>query len=304
MFEKLKERLVKTRENVFGRIAAVLQHSTILDKATLEKVEEILITADIGVGTTQRILQGLQQRIKKEKISDPQALYGLLENEIEQLIVPIEGEQIESKLAASRPFVILIVGVNGTGKTTTIGKLAHRYAKLGKKVLLAAGDTFRAGAGGQLEVWAQRSSVEIVRQKEGADPSAIIFDALGAAKTRGHDVVLIDTAGRLHTKTHLMEELKKIRRVIQKQIPEAPHETILVLDATTGQNAVQQAKHFSQAVRVTGLILTKLDGTAKGGVVLGIQQELKIPVYYIGIGESIDDLEEFHAHDFVKAIVE
>ncbi|MBX7151652.1 signal recognition particle-docking protein FtsY [bacterium] len=304
ILDKLKQRLVKTRENVFGRIAGILQSSAKIDETTLEKIEEILITADLGVATTQKIIQSLQQRVKKEKLEKPELLFLMLEEEMERLIVPIEGIHVEKKLDHAKPFVILIVGVNGTGKTTTIGKLAHRYTQHGKKILLAAGDTFRAAAGGQLEIWAQRSSVEIVRQKEGADPAALIFDALASAKAKQSDIVLIDTAGRLHTKVNLMEELKKIHRVIQKQIPEAPHETLLVLDGTTGQNAIQQAKQFSQAVNVTGLVLTKLDGTAKGGVVLAIQQELKIPVYYIGIGEGIDDLEEFHAHDFVQAIVE
>ncbi|KAB2880535.1 signal recognition particle-docking protein FtsY [bacterium] len=304
IIETLKRRLAKTRDNLFGRLSAVLQGQTVIDESLLGQIEEILITADIGVMTSHKILEKLRQRIKKEKLNDTQIIYTLLEDEIEKMIVMQNHIPMESKIHQHKPFVILIVGVNGTGKTTTIGKLANRFAKAGSKVLLVAGDTFRAAAGGQLEVWARRSAVEIVRQAEGADPASVVFDALTSAKTRGYDVVLVDTAGRLHTKINLMEELKKIRRVIEKQIPDAPHETLLVLDGTTGQNAIQQAKQFSQAAQISGLILTKLDGTAKGGVVLAIQQELKIPVLFIGIGEGIDDLEEFNSRDFVKAIVE
>lgn len=304
IIDTLKQRLAKTRNNLFGRLSAVLQGKTGIDEALLEQIEEILITADIGVSTSHKILEKIRQRIKKEKTGDTQIIYSLLEEEIEKLVVASDAVSLDMRLFQQKPFVILIVGVNGTGKTTTIGKLAHRYAKAGHKVLLVAGDTFRAAAGGQLEIWAQRSQVEIIRQAEGADPAAVVFDALNSAKSRGYDVVLVDTAGRLHTKVNLMEELKKIRRVIEKQIPQAPHETLLVLDATTGQNAIQQAKQFSQTAQITGLVLTKLDGTAKGGVVLAIQQELKIPVLYIGIGEGMEDLEEFNPRDFIKAIVE
>lgn len=301
---KLKEKLTKTRQNLFGRISAVLQGKTILDEALLSEIEEILITADIGVQTAHKILERTRQRVKKEKISEAGQIYRLLEEEIENLIIPVAGKPIEEKMSDKKPFVLLIVGVNGTGKTTTIGKLANRFAQTGKKVLMVAGDTFRAAASNQLEIWARRSEVDIIRQNDGADPSAVIFDAMQSATTGKYDVVLIDTAGRLHTKVNLMEELKKMRRVIEKHIPGAPHETILVLDGTTGQNAIQQARQFSQAVQVSGLILTKLDGTAKGGVVLAIQQELKIPVLYIGVGEGIDDLEAFDPHAFIRAIVE
>lgn len=301
---KLKEKLTKTRQNLFGRISAVLQGKTILDEALLSEIEEILITADIGVQTAHKILERTRQRVKKEKISEAGQIYRLLEEEIENLIIPVAGKPLEEKMSDKKPFVLLIVGVNGTGKTTTIGKLANRFAQTGKKVLMVAGDTFRAAASNQLEIWARRSEVDIIRQNDGADPSAVIFDAMQSATTGKYDVVLIDTAGRLHTKVNLMEELKKMRRVIEKHIPGAPHETILVLDGTTGQNAIQQARQFSQAVQVSGLILTKLDGTAKGGVVLAIQQELKIPVLYIGVGEGIDDLEAFDPHAFIQAIVE
>lgn len=304
IIDTLKLRLTKTRNNLFGRLSAVLQGKTVIDETLLEQIEEILITADIGVQTSHKILEKLRQRVKTEKINDTQAIYTLLEEEIEKMVSPYEKVSLDKRISQHKPFVILIVGVNGTGKTTTIGKLANRFAKAGKKVLMVAGDTFRAAAGGQLEIWAQRSSVEIIRHSEGVDPASVVFEAMTSAKARGYDIVLVDTAGRLHTKVNLMEELKKIRRVIEKQIPHAPHETLLVLDGTTGQNAIQQAKQFSQTAQISGIILTKLDGTAKGGVVLAIQQELTIPVLYIGIGEGIDDLEEFNPHDFVKAIVE
>ena len=304
IFNKLKERLFKTREQIFGRVAQLLRGSTVLDEQTLNSVEEILITADIGVKTAQTIIANVKLRIRKEKITQPQQLTHLLREEIEKLIVIDGTPSIEARIGRHKPYVILIVGVNGTGKTTTIGKLAHRFALKNYKVLLAAGDTFRAAASGQLEIWAKRSQVDIVRQSEGADPASVIFDALASAKAKHYDVVLVDTAGRLHTKVNLMEELKKIERVIKKQIPDAPHDTFLVLDGTTGQNAIQQARQFSQAVPVTGLIMTKLDGTAKGGVVLAIQREIKIPVLMIGVGESADDLVDFNIHDFISAIVE
>jgi fused signal recognition particle receptor len=303
LINKLKERLAKTRANIFGRLSQVLVGKSALDEKLLAEIEEILITADIGTDTSHKILEQLRRRNQKEKTEDPSLVFTWLEEEIEKLIVPGYGLSFEKNADHHKPFVVLVVGVNGTGKTTTVGKLAHRFSKSGKKVLLAAGDTFRAAASGQLEIWAQRSGVEILRQHDGADPAAVVFDAMAMAQARGFDVVLVDTAGRLHTKRNLMEELKKIKRVIEKQIPDAPHETVLVLDGTTGQNAIQQARQFSQAVPVTALIVTKLDGTAKGGVVLAIQQELKIPVRYIGIGESLEDLVEFDPSDFIRAII-
>ncbi len=304
LFEKLKERLVKTRAQLFGRISDLLRGTTSVDRAVIQRIEEILLSADIGVTTTGQIIRELEQRVKKEKITDPARLNGVLEEIVEQRLVAIDAVNLEDRVSTARPFVILVVGVNGTGKTTTIGKLAHRFARSGRRVLLAAADTFRAAAASQLEIWAQRSEVGIVRQTEGADPAAVVFDALESAKSKNIDVVLIDTAGRLHTKTNLMEELKKIRRVVEKLVPGAPHATLLVLDAGTGQNAIQQAREFSNTVGVTGLVLTKLDGTAKGGVVIAIQNELKIPVAYIGVGEKVEDLEPFRVHDFVGAILE
>lgn len=304
LLERLKEKLVKTRSNLFGRIAAVLQGRPTFDETTWRALEAILIGADIGVHMSRRILENLRIRVRQNSTADAAAINAMLEQEIESQLASVPLRDFEKSLGAAAPFIILVVGVNGTGKTTTVGKLSHRFAQTGRKVMLVAGDTFRAAAGGQLEIWAQRASVEIVRQPEGSDPASVVFDALTTAKNSKFDVVLIDTAGRLHTKVNLMEELKKIHRVIQKLIPEAPHETLLVLDGTTGQNAIQQARHFSQAVRVTGLVVTKLDGTAKGGVVLAIQQELKIPVMYIGIGEGIDDLVPFDPGPFVRAIVE
>lgn len=304
LFDKLKERLVKTRAQLFGRISELLTGATSIDRDVIQRIEEILLSADIGVSTTGQIIRELEQRVKKEKIADPAQLNGVLEAIVEQRLTAIESADLEAQAATVQPFVVLMVGVNGTGKTTTIGKLAHRFAKSGRRVLLAAADTFRAAASGQLEIWAQRANVDIVRQTEGADPAAVVFDALESAKSKKMDVVLIDTAGRLHTKSNLMEELKKIRRVVEKQIPGAPHATLLVLDAGTGQNAIQQAREFSNAVGVTGLVLTKLDGTAKGGVVIAIQNELKIPVTYIGVGEQVDDLEPFRVHDFIGAILE
>lgn len=282
----------------------MLRLSGRIDDATLDSIEEILIGADIGVKTSHKILQSVKLRLKKEPLLSPDHLNQILREELEQLVTAPPAEPIEKRTAGHKPYVILMVGVNGTGKTTTIGKLAYRLARNHKKVLMAAGDTFRAAASGQLEIWAKRAQADIVRQTEGADPSAVIYDAMSSARAKGYDVVLVDTAGRLHTKTNLMEELKKIDRVIKKQIADAPHDTWLVLDATTGQNAIQQARQFAQSVRLTGLILTKLDGTAKGGVVLAIQQALNLPVVLIGIGEAIDDLVDFNPHDFITAIVE
>ncbi len=302
-FQELKEKLIRTRENIFGKISELLDGKTILDEGTLDQIEEILITADIGITTSHQILERLKQRVRKEKSFEISHVYELLEEEIEK-ISGVTAKPLEERVSEYKPFIILIVGVNGVGKTTTIGKLANRFTGDGRKVLLIAGDTFRAAAGGQLEIWAQRSGVEIIRQPEGFDPAAVIFDALASDKAKSANVILIDTAGRLHTKVNLMEELKKITRVIAKQFPSAPHETLLILDGTTGQNALRQAKEFSQVADISGLIITKLDGTAKGGVVLAIQQEIKIPVYYIGVGEGIDDLQQFDIHDFVKAILE
>jgi len=301
---RLKEGLTKTRENIFGKIQKILTGKTKIDEELLENLEEILISGDVGVTTTMKIIENIRQRVKKDGYENPADLDNLLREEIKKLLVNGTVIDIDPLVLSSgqKPHVIMIVGVNGVGKTTTIGKLAYNYKSVGKKVLIAAADTFRAAANEQLEIWAKRAGVEIIQQARGADPAAVSYDALRSAVTHGVDVLIIDTAGRLHTKVNLMDELKKIKRVIQKIKPEAPHEVLLVLDASTGQNAIQQAKQFSAAVGITGLVLTKLDGTAKGGVVLAINQELNIPVKYIGVGEKIDDLQPFNQKTFVDAL--
>ena len=273
-----------------------------IDAAILEELETRLITADVGVEASERILEGLRQRVARRELSDARALIGALREAIAEIIAPVAAPlRIDS---AHRPFVILVVGVNGSGKTTTIGKLALRCAAEGRAALLAAGDTFRAAAIEQLKVWAERTGADFAAQLPGADPGAVVFDALAAARARGADVVLADTAGRLHSQAHLMEELKKVKRVIQRFDPSAPHEVLLVLDANQGQNALVQARQFHQAVGVTGLVLTKLDGTAKGGIVIAIANELRIPIRYIGVGEGPEDFGEFDAAAFATALTE
>lgn len=295
---RLKERLTKTRETLVNRMDTLVLGKKEIDEDLLEELEEILITSDLGVETAQALIEKVQQKVKRKELEDPEKLKEVLQQEILALLDLPEAE----RAFPEGPYVILVAGVNGVGKTTTIGKLAAQFNQAGKKVLLVAGDTFRAAAGEQLDVWAQRSGAEIIRQKEGSDPSAVVFDALKSARSHGIDLVLIDTAGRLHTRVNLMEELKKIRRTIQKEIPGGPHQTILVLDATMGQNAISQARLFHEALDITGLILTKLDGTAKGGVIVGISNELKLPIQYIGIGEKIEDLQPFNPREFVQAI--
>jgi fused signal recognition particle receptor len=297
-FHRLKERLTKTRESFVGRVDQLVLGKKEIDEDLLDDLEEILITSDLGVDTTQALIAVVQQKVKRRELDNPERLRETLQEEIIHYL-EVPGR---SSNKTYKPLIILVIGVNGVGKTTTIGKLAHQYRKAGKKVMLVAGDTFRAAAGEQLEIWAKRSQAEIVRQKEGSDPSAVVYDALQAARARGIDILLIDTAGRLHTRVNLMEELKKIHRTIQKEFPEGPHQTLLVLDATMGQNAISQARIFNEALPVTGLILTKLDGTAKGGIVVGISQELKIPISQIGIGEQVDDLQPFNPREFVQAI--
>jgi fused signal recognition particle receptor len=273
-----------------------------IDAGILEELETRLITADVGVEASERILEGLRQRVARRELSDARALISALREAIVEIIAPVAAPlRIDS---AHRPFVILVVGVNGSGKTTTIGKLALRCAAEGHSALLAAGDTFRAAAIEQLKVWAERTGADFAAQLPGADPGAVVFDALAAARARGADVVLADTAGRLHSQSHLMEELKKVKRVIQRVDPSAPHEVLLVLDANQGQNALVQARQFNQAVGVTGLVLTKLDGTAKGGIVIAIANELRIPIRYIGIGEGPEDFGEFDAAAFATALTE
>ena len=297
-FHRLKERLTKTRETFVGRVDQLVLGKKEIDEDLLDDLEEILITSDLGVDTTQALIALVQQKVKRRELDNPERLRETLQEEILRFLeVPAPPDNKTSK-----PLIILVIGVNGVGKTTTIGKLAHQYRMAGKKVLLVAGDTFRAAAGEQLEIWAKRSQAEIIRQKEGSDPSAVVFDALKAARARGIDIVLIDTAGRLHTRVNLMEELKKIHRTIQKEFPDGPHQTLLVLDATMGQNVISQARIFNEALAITGLILTKLDGTAKGGIVVGICQELNIPISQIGIGEKVDDLQPFNPREFVQAI--
>ncbi len=303
---KLKEGLSKTRDNLSGKIRKILLGKTKIDDELIENLEEILLAGDVGVATTATIIDNIRARVKKERYENPEALDSLLRDEIQQLL-NVNGAYDENPFnipATHQPHVLMIVGVNGVGKTTTIGKLAYQYRTAGKKVIIAAADTFRAAANEQLEIWAQRAGVEIIQQSHGADPASVAFDALHAAIARQADLMIIDTAGRLHTKINLMEELKKIKRVLQKIMPDAPHEIFLTLDASTGQNAIQQAKQFTAAVGITGLVLTKLDGTAKGGVVLAVSNELKIPVRFIGIGEQIDDLQPFDRKAFVDALFE
>jgi fused signal recognition particle receptor len=305
-FSRLKEGLAKTRESLMGKVQKVLLGKSKIDDEVIDNLEEVLLSGDVGVATTTTIIDRVRARVKKDHYENPAELDTLLRDEIQNLFSNGQSEQQDplSLPSTYKPHVIMIVGVNGVGKTTTIGKLAYNYKSSGKNVVIAAADTFRAAANEQLEIWAQRAGVEIIQQRHGADPAAVAYDALNAALARQTDVMIIDTAGRLHTKINLMEELKKIKRVLQKLVPQAPHEVLLVLDASTGQNAIQQAKQFTAAVGITGLVLTKLDGTAKGGVVLAINNELSIPVKFIGVGEKIDDLQPFNKKAFVDALFE
>lgn len=297
-FSQLKAGLSKTRQNFVQRVEELLTGRRKIDEDLYEELEEVLISADVGFNTSIELVRQLRQEVKARKISESDQLTEILVEKIEDIL----GEEKPLVFSSSGPSIFLVVGVNGVGKTTTIGKLAGRLKNDGKRVILAAGDTFRAAAIDQLEVWGERAGVEVIKQKEGADPAAVAYDAIHAAKSRNADVVIMDTAGRLHNKINLMEELRKVKRVIEREIPGAPHEVLLVLDATTGQNALQQAKLFKEVVDVTGIVLTKLDGTAKGGVVLGIQGETKIPVKWIGIGEGMDDLRPFIPKDFAAAL--
>lgn len=297
-FARLKEGLNKTRKNILGGVDTVLGSFTKIDEDLFEELEEALIMADMGVQTTMDIVENLRQRVKKERATDPAVIKDMLIDEITAILQ--DGVEEEENLPS--PTVMLVIGVNGVGKTTTIGKLSHNFKNEGKSVLLAAADTFRAAAIDQLEVWGQRAGIEVIKHEENADPAAVVFDAVHAARNRKTDLLICDTAGRLHNKKNLMEELRKISRVIEREYPAAHKETYLVLDATTGQNALQQAKVFMEVADITGIILTKLDGTAKGGIVVAIKSELKIPVRYIGVGEGIEDLQKFHAEDFAKAL--
>ncbi|MCC6157030.1 MAG: signal recognition particle-docking protein FtsY [Deltaproteobacteria bacterium] len=301
LFQRLKQGLAKTAGGLVGKIDAILTGRSKIDEDLYADLEEALITADLGVQTAFSLLENARKLVKERKIEDMDGLRTVLK----ELILDImKTEAIPLETSGAKPFVIMVVGVNGVGKTTTIGKMAAQFTREGKKVIMAAGDTFRAAAIEQLEIWSQRVGCEIIKQASGADPSAVAFDAVQAAVARGADVVLVDTAGRLHTKSNLMEELKKTKRVMGKIVPDAPHETVLVLDSTTGQNAIQQAKTFNEAIDLTGLILTKLDGTSKGGCIVGICDELNVPIRFIGIGEKIDDLRPFDAVEFVDALFE
>ena len=299
---KFVDGLSKTRSSFVEKIEDLFVRTKKIDEAFYEELVEILIGADVGVTTVMNIIDELRTEVKVKKIEDPLSLQKIVSEKLIQLLQGANSADGGLMISESGLTVILIVGVNGVGKTTTIGKLAYMLKTLGKSVLLAAGDTFRAGAIEQLEIWGQRAAVEVIRQSPGADPAAVIFDAIQAAKQRKIDILICDTAGRLQSKANLMEELNKIYRVIQREIPEAPHEVLLVLDATTGQNALQQAKLFGEKTGVTGLVLTKLDGTAKGGIVIAIRQELGVPVKFVGLGEKIDDLQPFDPDQFIYAI--
>jgi fused signal recognition particle receptor len=300
LFARLKAGLQRTSSNFADGMGKLFLGKKVIDQALLEELETQLLLADVGIDATQQIVGNLTQRVSRKELADPEALYRALQDELKTLLAPCSAPlQID---ATRKPYVILMVGVNGVGKTTTIGKLAKRFSGEGKSVMLAAGDTFRAAAVEQLQVWGERNAVPVISQHSGADSASVIFDALQAAQARGVDVLIADTAGRLHNKDNLMEELKKIVRVLRKIDPEAPHEVMLVLDAGTGQNALAQARHFQQAVGVTGLVLSKLDGTAKGGIIFAISQQCKLPIRFIGVGEQAEDLRPFDADEFIRAL--
>lgn len=299
LFKKISEGLKKTRDSLMGTVDQMIKSFTKIDEELFEELEEILIMSDVGASTSQHICETLRKRVKSAGITDPSEIRSLLADIIAEILEGSEELQINTK-----PSVILVIGVNGVGKTTTIGKLANNLNKDGKKVILAAADTFRAAAIEQLDIWAKRSGVDIVKHEQGSDPAAVVYDSLVAAKARNADVVICDTAGRLHNKKHLMDELAKINRIIKRECPDSDLEVLLVLDATTGQNAVNQARQFKEAADITGIVLTKLDGTAKGGIVIAIREDLNVPVKFIGIGEQINDLRPFDAQEFAKALFE
>ena len=298
-FDKLKNGLNKTKTSFDDKINNVFKNFRKVDEDFLDELEEVLIMSDIGMDTSVKIISNLRERIKKEKIQDEEDVKQALREEMQKIL---DVTDIELHLN-TKPSVILVVGVNGVGKTTSIGKMANRLAKDGKKVVVAAADTFRAAAVEQLEIWAKRAGADIVKRDEGVDPASVVFDAIKKTRENGADVLIVDTAGRLHNKKYLMDELNKIQKVINKEMPDADKEVLLVIDGTTGQNAISQVKAFKQETDITGIVLTKLDGTAKGGVVIGIVEENKIPVKFIGVGEQIDDMEIFNSEDFVKAII-
>jgi fused signal recognition particle receptor len=301
-FGRLRDRLTKTRTSFVSNVKRVFSGRTRIDDEIFEELEQVLIEADMGVETTLAIVEDMRRVAREKKLENPQELYTVLE---EELLKALEAgdHSISWKAGEGEPYVVLIVGVNGSGKTTTIGKLASQLKSEGKSVMLGAADTFRAAAVEQLTIWSERTGTPIIKHKDGADPAAVAYDATDAACSRKVDCLLIDTAGRLHTKVNLMEEMKKMSRVVAKRLPGAPHEVLLILDATTGQNGLQQAKLFTEALHVTGIVLTKLDGTAKGGVAIAIQKQLGIPIKYIGVGESVEDLQAFMPKDFVEALI-
>lgn len=298
-FDRLKKGLAKTRETLTNKIEKLIIGYADIDDDLLDDLEEALIMSDVGVKTTEKLMADVRKGIKKKEINTPEDLKPFLAEKISEIL---STGSDETRIAAAGPTVLLVIGVNGVGKTTTIGKLAAYYKEQGKSVMLAAADTFRAAAIDQLQIWGDRTGVPVIRHEEGSDPAAVAFDAVKAARARNIDVLIIDTAGRLHTKSNLMEELKKINRVVQREIAEAPHETLLVLDATTGQNAISQADLFQKTAAITGIVLTKLDGTAKGGVIIGLKAELSMPVKWVGVGEGIDDLRPFNAQEFSRAL--
>ncbi|MBS1513316.1 MAG: signal recognition particle-docking protein FtsY [Bacteroidetes bacterium] len=303
--ESLEQGLQKTREGFFSKITKAIAGKSTVDAAVLDDLEEALVGADVGIETTVKIIEQIEKRVAKDKYLNTSELNGILKEEIQHVLVsaPEDTNYVDYELPAGhKPHIILVVGVNGVGKTTTIGKLAHNFTLAGKKVLLGAADTFRAAAVDQLTIWSERTGVDIVKKEMGSDPASVAFDTVQSGVARGSDVIIIDTAGRLHNKAHLMDELSKIKRVIQKVIPDAPHEVMLVLDGSTGQNALEQAKHFTAATDVTALTITKLDGTAKGGVVLAIASQFKIPVKFIGVGEKAEDLLVFDKQLFVDGL--
>jgi fused signal recognition particle receptor len=300
-FEKLKKGLSKTHQGFVEQMDRLFLGKKTIDGDLLDELEGLLFAADLGVKTSSQLLEGVQQGLKRGELKEPEKVKDFVK--LEMLRILKSGERpLSIDFSQTKPFIFMVVGVNGTGKTTTIAKIAHQYSSQGKKVLIGAADTFRAAAVEQLEVWAKRVGADLIKQSKGTDPSAVAFDSIHAAKARNIDLVFIDTAGRLHTKVNLMEELKKVKKITGRECPGAPHEILLVLDATTGQNAISQAKLFNEAIGVTGIALTKLDGTAKGGIIVSITEELKIPIRYIGVGEGVDDLREFDASEFVQAL--
>ena len=302
--QKLEEGLANTKKSFLSKLGTALVGKTKVDEDLLDELEDVLIQSDVGVATTIKIIEALEARIAKDKYLGNEDLMRIMQDEIMNLLVSPDSEEstVEEELAKHQPYVVMVVGVNGVGKTTTVGKLAHQFKSSGKKVMLGAADTFRAGAIDQLQIWADRVDVPLVRQEMGSDPASVAFDTLQSAKAQACDIVFIDTAGRLHNKINLMNELSKVKRVMDKVVPEAPHEVLLVLDGSTGQNAFEQAKQFTAATEVTSLAITKLDGTAKGGVLLGISDQFQIPVKYIGVGEGIEDLQLFDKSNFIQTL--